>query len=171
MRNKFNQSVVGECALVVIANILNDDTVVVESDRTKGTNALEQRILLEKYSEYTFRGVYEVKNRSKKYTPIFEIDNDFESDPQQRNKDHYVLYLAGLKEEGKKGHAIMVIKENHNKTLTILDPLKEKSEMVHQYHFFEEYACVSLDVVVSKSGDTMFFYESFLNHLKIQDEN
>jgi hypothetical protein len=164
MKNKFRQSVVGECAIVVIANILNDDRVIVKCDSSNGTTAMVQRHILEAHSDYTFRGVYEVKKPVKDYTPVFEIDNDFK-DKKEYNKDHYILYLAGLQEEGKKGHAIMVIKENHNKTLTILDPLKEKCEKVHQFHFFEEYPCVSLDVVMSKQGDTMFFYESFIKHL------
>lgn len=129
MKNKFRQEVVGECARVVIANILN-----------------------------------EVRNATKGKYPVFELDEHFTND-SDKNIDHYNIFLAGIKEEGKKGHAIMVIRENYNKTLTILDPLKEEGYSINQDEFFEKIPCVSLDIVCAKNGDYMFFYESFIQHL------
>jgi hypothetical protein len=167
MKNKFTQKIIGECGIVVIANILNNKKVISEfKNPENGTSSLQQRKAIENYSNYSFRGIYEVRKYSNRYSPVFEVDEDFSNNQKECGRDHYILFLAGLKDGENKGHAILVIKENHNKTLIILDPLKEKSEIINQDNFFKSYPCVSIDMVVEKEdGAMIMFYESSINHL------
>jgi len=157
----FLQQKWGQCGYVCVANFLNNPNVILDTqDFSKGLNWLNTQRLIEHYSDYTCKGVFKTRTPYNGDFDFFNVDEDIDD-----NNDHYVVFIASLQLKPKVGHAILVIKENHNKTLTVFDPLKAQPYNVNQSVFFKQHDCISLQMVCAKDGSEMFFYRNFLTHL------
>ena len=165
-KNVFTQKKFGECGYVCLANFLNNGKIISEAENTKeGLNWFTTRKVIEKYSGYSLQQVLYLQNPCSYYIPVFELDHDF-SGTKEEHKDHYLVFIAGVYKRKGVNHCLLVVKQNHNKSLIVLDPFCDKANTMTQKKFQEKYQLVELDLVVDKSdGWAQFFYEEALNHL------
>lgn len=168
MKNIFTQEKFGQCGYVCLANVFNCGSIIYDN-KENWSSGLSSHKMKEIVEERT-RGVQSIKTvlSSPKpitnYLPLFELQ--FEDESKTENHSYYGIFFATINRGNKSNHLVLVIKEMHNKTLTVLDPYLKQGISVNQDKFFSQYPCVELETICLKSDSVIqFFRYNAIKHL------
>lgn len=177
-KNKFIQQKYGMCSYTCLANIFNSSDIYtdgenyVSNQNNKGITALEERRLVEHYSngEMTTQFLIYKDNIVSEYdSSIFDSNT-----PNTVNNDeeHYNIFLASVINNDNTSHVLVLIKNINNDKIYVLDPYYSEPSVVLVRDFIKEYPFNSICELSSKiNNGRLCFPESYLSHLIFEEKS
>lgn len=166
MKNVFVQKNFGECFATCAANWFNDDWFLrTQFDFSKGVSLRQGRKFVESFTDnkFTLTPILLSNKPIGKYLPLFE---DVIPDECNENADYYKPFFVTIKSRRKGyAHCVLVIKELHNDTLTVLDPNKRDGYQIPIKKAFQKLKPIQIEMISSSEYDDMLFASESVEHL------